>query len=166
MAMSTLLLVTLFATTTHAQDDKANRPSPPAEATGHIGKADIKISYSSPAVKGRKIWGDLVPYNAVWRTGANEATVFETSADIMVNGSKLPAGKYGLFTIPGENSWTVIFNEVWNQWGAFSYDASKDVLRVTATPGTGDFHERMMFMIEGNQVVFAWENLRLPLTVQ
>jgi hypothetical protein len=73
-----------------------------------------------------------VPYGKVWRTGANEATIFETTGDLVINGQKLPAGKYGLFTVPGEKEWTIIFNSVWDQWGAFKYDASRDVLRIKA----------------------------------
>ena len=161
-----LVLVLVAMPLIQAQDSKADRPSPPAEVSGKIGDAMITVSYNSPAVKERKIWGDLVPYNKVWRTGANEATVFETSTDIMVNGSALPAGKYGLFTIPGEETWTVIFNSVPDQWGAYNYDTAKDVLRVTATPGESSFQERMRFVIEGNEVVLEWERLRLPLTVK
>ena len=163
-----LILMLFFAGATiiSAQNDKANRPSPAAEAKGKIGQAEILISYSSPGVKDRQIWGGLVPYDKVWRTGANEATVFETSADLNINGSLLPAGKYGFFTIPGEQTWTVIFNSVYDQWGAFSYDESKDVLRIEATPEQGEFEERMKFSIEGNKIVLAWENLRLPLMVK
>ena len=162
----TAMVVLAIVSAASAQADKSSRPSPPAEAKGKIGSADITISYSSPAVKEREIWGGLVPYGSVWRAGANEATTFETSADIQVNGQTLPAGKYGFFTIPGESSWTVIFNSVPNQWGAFQYDASKDVLRVEATPQMGEFQERMTFSIEGEHVVLAWEKLRLPLTVK
>ncbi len=162
-----LLIILMFAAVSAvAQNDKADRPSPPAEVKGKIGKAEIMIAYSSPAVKDREIWGGLVPYGKVWRTGANEATVFETSADINVNGSNLPAGKYGLFTIPGEKSWTVIFNSVSDQWGAYNYDASKDVLRVEAIPEMGEFQERMMFTVEKKAVVLAWEKLRLPLNIK
>ena len=161
-----LLLITVSVTAAQSQDDKANRPSPPAEAKGKIGNADIMISYSSPGVKGRQIWGALVPYGQVWRTGANEATVFETSADLTVNGSPLPAGKYGLFTIPGERSWIVIFNSVSDQWGAYQYDATKDVLRVEVVPQEGEFQERMHFNIEGNQVILTWEKLKLALDIK
>lgn len=165
-SLFSLFALIALVSVAQAQDDKANRPSPPAEVKGKIGSTDIMIAYSSPAVKGRKIWGELVPYGKVWRTGANEATVFETSADIMINGSKLPAGKYGLFTIPGEKSWTVIFNSVSQQWGAYQYDATKDVLRVEATPEMGEFQERMTFSIEENKIVLAWEKLRLPLMLK
>jgi hypothetical protein len=84
----------------------------------------------------------------------------------MIQGGKLSAGKYGLFTIPGEKSWTVIFNSVSEQWGAYSYDSAKDVLRVEAVPEMGEFQERMHFAIEGNMIVLSWEKLRLPLMVK
>lgn len=159
-----LLFLTGLTLTLSAQMDKANRPSPPAEASGMIGDAKITVNYSSPAVKDRDIWGGLVSYDKVWRAGANEATTFETSADIMVNGSNLPAGKYGVWMIPGKDTWTVIFNKGFDQWGS-NYDKSKDVLRVDATPAMGDFQERLQFMVSDGQVVLAWEKLKLPLTI-
>src|SRR6185437_4669611 len=93
-----------------AQGDKSKRPSPPETATGTVGGASISINYSSPSVKGRKIWGGLVPYDKVWRAGANEATIFETNKAIKIEGKDLPAGKYSLFATPGENEWTIILN--------------------------------------------------------
>ena len=91
-----------------AQQDKSKRPSPPATATGKVMGAIITINYSSPVVKGRKIWGGLVPYDKVWRAGANEATIFETDKAIKVEGKSLPAGKYSLYAIPGEKQWVII----------------------------------------------------------
>ena len=159
-------LVTLPFSKVSGQDDKSTRPSPPAEAHAQIGDKAISVNYSSPAVKGRTIWGDLVPYGKVWRTGANEATVFETSGDLVINGQKLPAGKYGLFTIPGEKEWTIIFNSVWEQWGAFKYDASKDVLRIKANPVKSDaFNERMKFVISDHVVTLLWEDLQVSFMV-
>ena len=93
-----------------AQGDKSKRPSPPETASGTVAGATITINYSSPSVKGRKIWGGLVPYDKVWRAGANEATTFETNKSIKIEGKELPAGKYSLFATPGENEWTVILN--------------------------------------------------------
>src|ERR1043165_8960928 len=100
-----------------AQGDKSKRPSPPDSTTGQIGGATITINYSSPAVKGRKIWGELVPYGKVWRAGANQATTFETDKAIKIEGKELPAGKYSLFAQPGENEWQLIFNSETGQWG-------------------------------------------------
>lgn len=168
-----LTLVGLFVTTLiFAQQDKSKRPSPPEVATGSIGGATITINYSSPAVKGRKVWGDLVPYDKVWRLGANEATIFETSKDIMVEGKKLPAGKYSLYAIPGENEWTFIFNSKTGQWGikmdgSATEDPANDVLRVTAKPmKSSSFNERMKFMVDKKGFVFEWENLKVPVSIK
>ena len=112
------------------------------------------------------IWGGLVPYGKVWRTGANEATVFETSKDIVLSGQTLPAGKYALFTIPGENEWTVIFNSEWNQWGAFKYNKEKDVLRLNVRPDKStSFNERLKFEVIDDEVVMYWENLKVGFPV-
>lgn len=163
--LSTLLLCAAFLFMTvsaQAQTDKSQRPSPPAQAKGTIQNAEVTIDYSSPSVKGRTIWGDLVPYGKVWRTGANEATTIETSADIMIQGQKLPAGKYALFTIPGKTEWVWIFNSVWDQWGAFKYDQNKDVLRVKAVPqGNPVYNELMLFEIREGMVYLYWENLQV-----
>ena len=136
--MKTLLKVAVLAlvttTTTFAQmgGDKSKRPSPPATEKEIVNGKTITIEYSQPAVKGRDVWaGDLAPYGKVWRTGANEATVFTVDKDVMVEGKALPAGSYGLFTIPGEKEWTIIFNKNPKQWGAFKYQESEDALRVT-----------------------------------
>jgi len=155
-------LIALPVCNIFGQEDKSTRPSPPAEAHAKIGDVPVSINYSSPAVKERVIWGDLVPYGKVWRTGANEATVFETAGDLMINGQKLPAGKYGMFSIPGEKEWTIIFNSVWDQWGAYKYDPSKDVLRIKASPAKSDaFNERLKFEITDHVVSLLWENLKV-----
>jgi hypothetical protein len=114
---SGILLITVNA---HAQEDKSKRPSPPATASATTSKGvTIKIDYSQPSVKAREIGKDVEPMKGkVWRTGANEATVFEVNKDVNINGKALKAGKYGLFTIWNGDSWTVIFNKTWNQWGA------------------------------------------------
>ena len=151
-----------------SQEDKSTRPSPPAEAHAVIGTdRQVDVYYSSPAVKGRTIWGSLVPYGKVWRTGANEATIFQTSTDLTIGGKVLPAGKYSLFTIPGEKEWTVIFNSAWDQWGAYKYDSAKDVLRITARAEKSPaFNERMKFQIEDNVVAILWENLSVSFLLQ
>lgn len=160
-----LLLITAATATlfkANAQDeDKSKRPSPPATASAKVGDANVTINYGQPSVKGRKVWGELVPFGQVWRTGANEATTFETDKDIKVQGKALPAGKYGFFTIPGKNEWTIIFNKVPNQWGAFKYDATKDFLRVTAKPKkSGAFNEKLLYTVNKKGAVsIAWENL-------
>lgn len=162
-----MLTIALSSTEVLSQDDRLKRPSPPAEAKAMIGDAQVNIYYSTPAVKGREIWNQLVPYGKVWRTGANEATVFETDKELTVAGHKLAPGKYALFTIPGQKEWTFILNSDWNQWGAFKYDKSQDVLRFTATPsGSPVFNERLRFDITENSVVLSWENLMVSFPVE
>jgi len=153
----------LLTTSLFAQDkDKKDRPSPPAEVTGTVAGSTITINYSQPSVKGRKIWGGLVPYNEVWRTGANEATTFETSKDIKIEGVLLPAGKYGLFTIPGETEWTIIFNKTWDQWGSYNYDKKADKLRVKVKPvKSSTLTEKLTFTIEGDNVKMKWEYMEV-----
>lgn len=150
-----------------AQEDKSKRPSPPANVSEEVGNATITIDYSQPGVKGRTIWGDLVPYGKVWRTGANEATTFEVSNDVKIEGKPLKAGKYALFTIPDKDQWTIIFNSVPDQWGAFNYDPSKDILKVDVKPQKSpEMTERMTFKINKNgTVALLWENLEVDFKV-
>lgn len=155
-----------------AQQDKSKRASPPETATGTVAGSTITINYSSPAVKGRKIWGGLVPYDKVWRLGANEATIFETSKDIMVEGKKLPAGKYSLYAIPGENEWTFIFNSKTGQWGinmdgSTTEDPANDVLRVTAKPmKSSAMNERMKFVVDSKGFAVEWDKLKVPVSIK
>ncbi|MCX7743067.1 MAG: DUF2911 domain-containing protein [Flavobacteriales bacterium] len=154
-------------TLTTRTEIKEERPSPLKMTTGMIDGVKITINYGSPAVKGRQIWGALVPYNEVWRTGANEATNIEFSKDVLIEGQELKAGKYGLFTIPGENEWTIIFNSVWDQWGAYDYDASKDVLRIKVVPKTHEpLAERLDFVIGKNGISLVWEKLEVFFSVK
>lgn len=125
-----LMLLCFFGFEAAAQME--NRVSPMANETAKINEATVSITYSQPSKKGREIFGGLVPYGKVWRTGANEATVFKTDTDLMLAGKKLPAGQYALFTIPGKNEWTIILNRQHKQWGAYNYDAEKDQMRFTA----------------------------------
>lgn len=137
--------------------DDANRASKNGLISGSIGGTGVTLEYGRPNDKGREIFGGLVPFGKVWRTGADEATTFEVDAPVVVEGSPLAAGRYGLFTIPGPDEWTFIFNKVPNQWGAFRYDASQDALRVTVESGSGDHVETMVFAIEDDRVVLRWE---------
>jgi hypothetical protein len=102
------------------------RASPHDTASATIGGKKITIEYGRPYKKGRAIFGGLVPYNAVWRTGADEATIFKTDGDLMVGDMHVPAGSYSLFTIPKEDQWTLVLNKIVKQWGAFNYDAKQD----------------------------------------
>lgn len=136
-----------------------------------IGLNDVTITYSRPGVKGRKIWGGLVPYGSVWRTGANSASTIQFTEDVLVEGQPLAAGIYSFHTIPGEKEWTLIFNKQANQWGSYSYDAAKDAARVKVTPLAGAPQEWMQFRFEDPtidtaRVVLAWENLQVPFTIK
>ncbi|PHN08099.1 hypothetical protein CRP01_03375 [Flavilitoribacter nigricans DSM 23189 = NBRC 102662] len=146
---------------------KSDIPSPRKEMKASIGDATITVNYGSPSVKGRNLWGGLVPYDQVWRAGANEATTFEVSKDVTIGGQTLAAGKYGFFLYPKEDGeWEVIFNEVSDQWGAYDYDKSKDVIRVMASPAmVNDSSETMDFMVEGNNLVLRWGKLKLPVAI-
>lgn len=174
------------------------RPSQSASVMQTIGVTDMTINYSRPPVKGRTIFADapasmaarakgeatldnqnerlkdepIVPYGHVWRTGANEATQFVVTDDVMVNGQKLAAGSYSLHSIPGKDEWTLVFNGTANQWGSFNYDAAKDTLRIKAKPQwLSDNQEFMQFSIDpatDNSAVvnLRWEKVRVPFTVE
>lgn len=161
---SLITLLTIVTTNIFAQNPPA---SPAASASGKIGNATITINYGSPSVKGRAIWGELVPYGKVWRTGANKATTFETDADITVEGQTLKKGKYGLFTIPEQKEWTIIFNKTSDQWGAFNYKQEDDVLRVKVKPSAGsDLVEALKFEVGKNAVTMKWEKLAVSFGVK
>jgi hypothetical protein len=123
-----------FVATAHAEDkDKEKRASPHADVSANLGGKKITISYGRPFVKGRAIFGGLVPFGEVWRTGADEATTLTTEADVVIGGLKVPKGEYSLFTIPTEKQWTLVVNKTAKQWGAFKYDAKQDLGRVPMT---------------------------------
>lgn len=171
------------------------RPSQKASVMQTVGVTDVSITYSRPGVKSRKIWGDapagsaateatldnqntrpkdavIVPYGHVWRAGANEATVFKVTDDVLVNGQPLPAGSYSLHAVPGPSEWTIIFNKDDGQWGSFTYDAAKDALRVKTKPETTtDNQEYLSYTIEPEKentakIALRWERLRVPFTVE
>lgn len=186
------ILIAVFCSSALAQLTLP-RDSQRADVMQTVGDTKISLTYHRPNIKGRKVWGEpvkegdanktqdgstmtdktapLVAYGIVWRTGANENTTFETSNDIKINGQTLPAGKYGLHSIPGPNEWTLIFNKVNNAWGSFSYDATKDQLRVTAKPQkVNDFEETLWLGLENIKpttadFVIRWENVRVPFTI-
>jgi len=157
-------LLTITATNIFAQQAAQ---SPASSATGKIGNATIIINYGSPSVKGRAIWGELVPYGKVWRTGANKATTFETDADITVEGQPLKKGKYALFTIPEKNEWVIIFNKTTDQWGSFNYKQDDDVLRVKSKPSSSnETVEALKFEVGKNAVTMKWEKLSVSFGVK
>jgi hypothetical protein len=145
---------------------EAQRVSPTKVLDAEINGVKVKITYGSPSVKKREIWGKLVPYDEVWRTGANESTTIETDKDALIGGKKVAAGKYGFFTIPGTKSWTIIINSVWDQWGSYTYDRSKDVVRFTSKPETTDFSESLEFTSENGKIWIVWEKLKVPFEVK
>ena len=156
--MTTLTMLAFLTFSVQAQQEVK---SPPKVVKSKIGNVDVTIDYSSPAVKGRTTWGgQLVPFEKVWRTGANSATWIESSGDLSVAGETLPAGKYSIFTIPHENNTcTVIFNKEWKQWGHYNYNEAEDVLRITV-PKTDspEMTERMTFDISDSALMLKWHD--------
>lgn len=166
-----------------AQGDKI-RPSLKASVTQRLGTdADITFDFSRPGVKGRVIWGELVPYGMApgnkyskdkpypWRAGANENTTITTNRDLMIEGQKLAAGKYGIHMIPSEKDWVVIFSKKNEEWGSFSYDSTHDALRVTVTPVEAPHQEWLMYGFDDLAGTSAtaflhWEKIKVPFKVE
>ncbi len=165
-----LALMTLILSSTSVFAQMAlPRPSPKASVMQTIGTTDVTIVYSRPGVKGRQIWGALVPFDKVWRTGANEATTITFSDDVKINGSKLAKGAYSLHTIPSQNEWTLIFNSLIP--AGYSHDESKDVLRVKVKPEAAPHQEWMLFTIPNPsmtsaQVELRWDKIMVPFTIE
>jgi len=170
LAVCTAFTVQAFAqgSPNDTPEQKLKRASPPAEAKQTTNKGvTITIEYSQPALKGRTIGKDVEPMaGKVWRTGANEATSFEISKDAMIDGKKLAAGKYGLYSISG-NEWVIIFNKTWKTWGAFSYKEGDDVLRVKAKEHkSAAFTERFTITIDKDgKVSMMWGNTEVGFKV-
>ena len=165
-----LVLVSGLFSIQWAQDLKFPQPSPAAKVFQTIGLTDVEIVYHRPGVKDRVIWGGLVPYDEIWRTGANEATTIEFSGDVMIEGNNLAAGKYGLFTIPAKDEWTFIFSKQANIWGTDGYKQEEDALRVKVKPMEAPFCERMHFMFadvkdDSAKVMLHWEKLMVGFTI-
>ena len=194
-AAAALAVAACLCAQAQAQGVRLPRPSQKASVMQTLGVTDVTITYSRPGVKGRKIWGDppagaaagtatlddararpkdapIVPYGHVWRAGANEATTFTVTDDVLVNGQPLKAGTYSLHAIPGPAEWTIIFNGDPGQWGSFAYDEKKDVLRVKAKPETAaESQEWLAYQIEPTgeaaaRVNIRWEKLTVPFTVE
>jgi len=148
--------------------DKMDRPSPPNITRAQVGGAKVSIDYSQPSVKDREIWGELVKYDKIWRTGANEANIFETSVPLLVGSDTIPVGKFSLFTIPGAEHWTVIFNKIYDQWGVYDYKQSEDVARIeVSTYNVGELQEKMTFEVDSTgKIAFAWEFLRFSFNIK
>jgi hypothetical protein len=166
-----LALFSLFALASVAVAAGPPRVSPAASVTQTVGLAEVSIRYSRPSVRERVIFGELVPWGEVWRTGANEATTITLSHDAEIAGSKLAAGTYALFTIPGQDSWTLIFNRQAEQWGAFQHDPAQDALRVKATPQAAPFAELMTFgfpavSADATTVHLHWAETAVPFEIR
>lgn len=141
-----------------------SRPSPPLVMEDTLDEKLVTVHYGAPSVRGRTIYGELVPYGEIWRTGANEATVLSIQDSFTVAGQSLAPGQYALFTIPSKNEWTVILNADYDQWGAYNYDESKDVARFSIVPDFVDeLQEQMRFVVQGNNLVLQWEYMRLSI---
>lgn len=141
--------------------------SPHTSAMAMIGDAHVHIDYSSPGVRNRIVFGGLLPYNEVWQAGAHMATWIETNKDLNFDGKILPAGKYGLFAIPSENEWTIIFNSHWNQHGKDEYDIKNDKLRIKIKPSISeDITEHLLYQVkkisdsQGN-ISMSWEKITI-----
>jgi hypothetical protein len=163
-------IVSFFSRNAIAQEMEYPLPSPNSSVMQIVGITEVDVDYSSPAVNGRTIWGKLVPFNKVWRTGANAATEISFSTDVKINDQELEAGTYSLFTLPGEKEWSVMFNARTDISGT-DYKPEEDVLKVAVKPQSGEFLERMAFLIENNtnktaDIVLHWERLRLVLKME
>ena len=182
ITLFTSLIMILVSNSTFGQSNQI-RQSQKSSVTQYVGvDTQITINYSRPAVKGRVVWGNLVPYGLgtseryadgepfPWRAGANENTTIELNNDVKIEGSALPAGKYSIHMIPSEADWIIIFNKKSNQWGSFSYDESADALRVTVTPVEAPFEEFLTYRfgnITENSVIgfLHWEKLKIPFQI-
>jgi tetratricopeptide (TPR) repeat protein len=147
------------------------RASQRATVSQTVGLTTIGVTYDRPAVKGREIWGKLVPYDSVWRAGANENTVLEFSSAVRVGGKELPAGRYGLHMIPTAKDWTIILSRQADAWGSFSYDPKEDAVRLTAVPVEAPFEENLAYTLDdpgtgSATVTLRWEKLAVPFPVE
>ena len=166
-----LLLLFLFTTISLIAQVELPRLSPNASVSQTVGYTNITINYCCPFVHGRKIWGALVPFGQVWRTGANEATTIQFTTDVTIEGNKVPAGKYSFFTIPTENEWTIIINKVDKQWGAYNYKQEDDLLRFKVKPEQSSFTENLCYSFNNisdaaASIVIKWENLQFSFKVE
>lgn len=164
------LAVTLLVTQSADAQIKQYRLSPNASVSQTVGLTDIAVTYSRPGVKGREIWGKLLPYDKVWRAGANEATNITFSDDVVVGGKQIKAGSYSFFVTPHQGDWTIILNSD-KQWGAFRYDSTKDVLKYQVKPEAAPMEERLSYSFADLtptfvKIVMRWEKISIALPVE
>ena len=154
-----------------ASNDTSQK-SIPSETKKWIGNTDVKINYTAPAVRGRTIWGGLVPYDAVWVTGAHKATTLEVGKSFQVGDKVIPAGKYAIFTIPGKEEWTVIINKNWDQHLADEYSEKDDLQRIKVKPQQSEqITERLKYEIDQRgeriaTIIISWEKLKVPFDIE
>ena len=152
-------LLTVFAFSIGFSISQKKRVSPKETTTGEINGVEVSINYCAPSVKGRKIWGELVPYDKIWRAGANEATTIEFGKDISIQNNKLPAGKYSFFVIPNKEKCTLIFNNDFKQWGSYNYSMDKDQLRIDVRPILNSKGiEKLVYEISDKTIYLKWSN--------
>lgn len=170
-AMLALALLVFDTPVTAQPQMPVPQPSPKAGIMQTIGLTDVAVSYHRPSVRNRKVWGDLVPFNEVWRAGANENTTISFSDPVKIEGKELPAGTYGLHMIPTQTTWTIIFNKNSTSWGSFFYKESEDALRVTVSPQPADTQDMLSYEfndVTASSAVIAlrWEKLRIPVKIE
>ena len=173
-AIPSLIICALLVITMEnnlAQNFETPRPSPNGTVSQTVGITHITIDYSSPGVKDRTIWGELVPFGEVWRTGANEVTSITFDDAVKINGTELPAGTYGIHTIPGETEWEIIFSKDTEVDAGSNYDAEKDALRIKVKPEEATFAERMIFIFTNTTdskttANLRWEKLRVSFDIE
>lgn len=171
LTLSLVAAAFLAQTTNVSAQLQLPQPSPKAKLIQTTGLTDITIEYSSPAVKGRTIWGDLVPYNEIWRAGANKATSVNFSKDVTIGDKEVKAGSYSLFYIPGKEEWTIILNKNTELWGVDGYKQEEDVVRVMAKPEVISNRERMTFIVSNYtddvaNIDLEWEKVRISLPIK
>ena len=162
VALSTLVLLAFSAAADH---DTTKKPlSPPQEVTYRVNNKNVTINYNAPSKRGRAIMGSLVPYGKVWRTGANAATTLTTTTDLMIGSLHVPAGKYSLYTIPGEKEWTLIVNKQTGQWGT-NYDEKQDLGRVKMKVTRLDKPVEQFGIPIDKNLTLSWENTQASVPV-
>lgn len=166
LSLALIVTLTLVALPARAgRGDDAERKSKNGRTAATVDGVDVVIEYGRPMVKERTIWGSLVPYGKVWRTGADEATTLTVSGAVTIEGEPLAAGTYSLFTIPSASTWTVIVNDVAEQWGAYDYDEAHDVLRVEVEPRAHEPVEELEIAVEGSEILIRWAELEVPVRI-
>jgi tetratricopeptide (TPR) repeat protein len=153
------------------QNLKLPDPSQRGTVMQQVGICEIKIDYHRPGVKGRQVWGALVPYDQVWRAGANENTTISFSSDVLVDGKRVPAGSYGLHMIPTKNDWTIILSKDYRAWGSFFYKEENDLMRFKVKPQSSEFQEWLMYAFDdvtsnSTTASLKWEKLKIPFKIE